>query len=291
MAENIENVLGEELAGPAGRQLAARGMRTGKRRASEANKMREIGAGFYKAGKKMGRFGKVFEQGGRAMNRLGNVQEGLDEGKSVDTMMPSFQNSIDYINRQKTGEVGEEKKEKPNTETVEKSEDSIIEDEEESKQSRLQKLKNKAREKIKKKVEDKVTMPARVATSQLLRWSWFTLIPSWGLTLVLINLHVFLGKVLGNQFFCKLGNEWIPKEVQELGGEAGEVAGKIIGTVEVMLLLFLDLLALFIIGAVLAFIVMIVNFMGASFWQKLAITWNAFMDLGWTGIKALIDLF
>lgn len=54
----------------------------------------------------------------------------------------------------------------------------------------------------------KVGSPARKGTSALLRQAWIYLIPSWGLTLIWINIHVFLGMVLGNNLFCKLGAEW-----------------------------------------------------------------------------------
>ena len=52
------------------------------------------------------------------------------------------------------------------------------------------------------------TAPARKGTSALLRQAWINLIPSYGLTLIWINIHVFLGMVLGNNLFCKLGAEW-----------------------------------------------------------------------------------
>jgi len=109
----------------------------------------------------------------------------------------------------------------------------------------------------KEKIEEKVMMPARQGTNWLLRWAWATLIPSFGLTLIYINMHVFLKAVLGEKLFCKLGDEWIPKQVQAVGGEAGKMGGRAIGIVEVMGLLLLDLVALFLIlGLLTLFIIL-----------------------------------
>jgi len=101
--------------------------------------------------------------------------------------------------------------------------------------------------KAKKKIEEKVAAPARAGTNKALRWAWLTLIPSFGLSLIYINIHVFLRFVFGEKLFCKLGEEWIPKQISAVGGEAGKRAGKSIGIVEVMGLLMLDLLVLFLI--------------------------------------------
>jgi len=56
---------------------------------------------------------------------------------------------------------------------------------------------------------DAAAAPVRKVTSSLLRSAWINLIPSWGLTLIWIDIHVFLGMVIGNKFFCKLGEEWL----------------------------------------------------------------------------------
>ena len=111
------------------------------------------------------------------------------------------------------------------------------------------------KEKAKEKMNEKVMMPAKQGTNWLLRWAWATLIPSWGLSLIYINLHVFLKIVFGEKLFCKLGQEWIPKKIQAVGGEAGKIGGKTIGIAEIMLLVLLDLIAFFIIFAILAILV------------------------------------
>ena len=50
--------------------------------------------------------------------------------------------------------------------------------------------------------------PMRIALAKLLQSAWTNLIPSWGLTLFYIDLHVFLGLVFGKDIFCDLGEEW-----------------------------------------------------------------------------------
>lgn len=146
----------------------------------------------------------------------------------------------------------------------------------------LENLKKQAKEKIK----EKVTAPAREGTNWLLKAAWLNLIDSFGLTLIWINIHVFLRFVLGDKLFCKLGHEWIPKQVTAVAGEAGEMGGKTIGIFEVMALLLLDFIALLIILAIVAIIVIIVTFMTDPVGALKAI-W----ELGWEGVRAFYQLF
>lgn len=103
------------------------------------------------------------------------------------------------------------------------------------------------KQRAKDKIEAKITAPAKLGTSRALQWAWITLIPSFGLTLLYINLHVFLRYVFGEKLFCKLGEEWIPKQLAGAGGEAGKMANKSIGLIEVIGLAFLDLVLFFVI--------------------------------------------
>ncbi|MFH1582859.1 MAG: hypothetical protein ABIB72_00880, partial [Candidatus Falkowbacteria bacterium] len=111
------------------------------------------------------------------------------------------------------------------------------------------------------------------------------------LSLIYINIHVFLKSVFGEKLFCKLGEEWIPKQITGAGGEAGKSLGKSIGIIEVMGLLFLDLLVLFIIFGALALIVMIVDFMQAGFIKKVGMIIGGLTNISWAGIKALFSIF
>lgn len=142
------------------------------------------------------------------------------------------------------------------------------------------------KERAKEKVEEKVTAPVKLATSRALQWAWWTLIPSWGLSLIYINIHVFLKYVFGEKLFCKLGEEWLPKPAADAAGEAGKAVNKGLGLVEVMGLLILDLVVLSVILGVLAFLALIVSW-ATNPWEALKAIWS----MGWGGIKALVNLF
>jgi hypothetical protein len=107
------------------------------------------------------------------------------------------------------------------------------------------------------------TAPARQITNNWLQQAWLNLIDSWGLTLVWINIHVWLGVILGHQFFGKLGSEW-------MDNLPGEGPGKMLETIEPMTLALLDLLVLLIILTIVALIAMIVGFIN----NPLSAIWN-----------------
>ena len=60
--------------------------------------------------------------------------------------------------------------------------------------------------------------PLQQFTAGLLKSAWINLIPSWGLTLLYIDFHWFMNKVLGDSVFCSLGSEWIPATMKKYGG-------------------------------------------------------------------------
>jgi len=62
------------------------------------------------------------------------------------------------------------------------------------------------------KAIEKASTSARKATSGLLKAAWENLIPTFGLTLFWIDIHVFLNMVMGKKLFCDLGEEWIPEK-------------------------------------------------------------------------------
>lgn len=97
------------------------------------------------------------------------------------------------------------------------------------------------------KVKEKASEAAHKVTGTGLRWAWESLIPSWGLTIIYINMHAFLRWVFPSAF-CKLGDEWVPKQIT---GEnsAANVAGTAFGIVEIMGLMLIDVLLFFIILA------------------------------------------
>jgi hypothetical protein len=139
-----------------------------------------------------------------------------------------------------------------------------------------------AKRKAKQGIKNKVMSPVSQASKNALRWAWFSLIPSFGLSLIYINMHVFLRWIFPSAF-CKLGDEWVPKIAGMGEHSAKNVAGTAFGIVEIMGLLMLDLLLIFIIISILGLLSLIVSAMEHPL--------KAILDLGWGGVKAIIDLF
>jgi len=106
----------------------------------------------------------------------------------------------------------------------------------------------------------KAAAPMRKGTSQLLRQAWLNLISSWGLTLIWINIHVFLGTIFGHNFFSKLGAEWLDNNISTANLEAKKKLGEKGAIVEGMGLACCDLGCLFFIIFVFAMIAMIAGF-------------------------------
>ena len=69
-------------------------------------------------------------------------------------------------------------------------------------------------------------------TSRFLKAAWENLFFSFGATFIWIDIHVFLGAVLGHKSFCKLGREWVPEEVKVAHPELAEKIGKKAGFYE-----------------------------------------------------------
>ncbi|MFH1232292.1 MAG: hypothetical protein V1651_00300 [Patescibacteria group bacterium] len=122
------------------------------------------------------------------------------------------------------------------------------------------KMKLEEKGKEKQKLEEEMSSPAKQGLSHLLKMAWLNLIDSFGLTLIWINIHVFLKGVFGGRLFCELGEEWLPKQVGQAGkGKAEKTVGKSIGIVEVGGVFLLDLLVGVIILGALAIFLLICN--------------------------------
>lgn len=106
-------------------------------------------------------------------------------------------------------------------------------------------------------LSDRATTPAQQATGSCLKQAWLNLIPTWGLSLIWINIHVFLRAVLGKKLFGPLGSEWMPKKMTDT--EAGKSAGKAAGIGEGMGLACLNIGCLFIIISFFALIALLVK--------------------------------
>ena len=116
------------------------------------------------------------------------------------------------------------------------------------------------------------TNPVRLATDSLLKGSWTNLITSWGLTLLYIDLHVFLNKVLGDKFFGPLGEEWIPAKIKHLGGAEVKKASGGLKITETAGCALLNLLVLAIIIGILALVSLIYSVISdpvGTFWEML----------------------
>jgi len=133
------------------------------------------------------------------------------------------------------------------------------------------------------------------ATGKFLATAWLNVIDSFGLTLIYINIHVFLRWVFGDRLFCKLGEEWLPPQAGAVVGAAGKKASQTIGIVEAMVLIVVDLIIGALIFGVMAFIIMIITWMSefdeAGVLKKGWMIVKAIWDLGFKNLQALIDLF
>ncbi|MDD4412887.1 MAG: hypothetical protein PHR00_04560 [Patescibacteria group bacterium] len=131
---------------------------------------------------------------------------------------------------------------------------------------------------------DKLEDNLSTGPSELLTASWLNLIDTFGLTLIWINIHVFLHFIVSKKIFVALGQEWVTmvpggnkalSEFKKLDAAKEAVAG--VGMVEYMLLLFLDLLLLFIviiIAAVIIAIIAVIEDLGKLFTLLWEIVWD-----------------
>ena len=131
----------------------------------------------------------------------------------------------------------------------------------------------------------KASAPARKGISALLRSAWINLIPSYGLTLIWINIHIFLGMILGNNLFCKLGVEWTDKATGAAMAKGSAMqkkleakAGNSIGLVEKMGVGCADLGCLFILISAVAIVALLIKVVSNPidfFTSIIGWAWNA----------------
>ena len=113
-----------------------------------------------------------------------------------------------------------------------------------------------------KKAKDSEGAPnaLQMGTGKLLQQAWINLIPSFGLTLIWINIHAFMRMIPGfSSVFCKIGDEWVPKEAKAITGEMGQM-GSGIGLIEKAGIVFLDIAVIMIILIAVATVMMILDF-------------------------------
>lgn len=115
-----------------------------------------------------------------------------------------------------------------------------------------QKAKAKADKEKKKKKEDlaKKMDLIRTTNSKKLKLAWLSLIPTGGGSILYVHAHIFLGIILGDYKFCKLGEEWtsLSRPIQEL-----------LRILEIFAIIVIDLLIIFIPIAGLSILIWIIT--------------------------------
>ncbi len=147
-----------------------------------------------------------------------------------------------------------------------------------------------AKQRLKDRAKQKIMAPSQAASGAVLRWAWMLLTPTFGLSLIYINIHAFFSVIFPNAV-CQLGQEWLPPALRTQ-------ASKTAGIIEWGVLFVLDLGVLLVIISILAFLAMIVSWMNMSIFDKLGtiiITLKGMLTsvagLGWEAISSLVKLF
>jgi hypothetical protein len=102
---------------------------------------------------------------------------------------------------------------------------------------------------IKGLVSNTINIAGQMATARALSWAWLTIIPTFGLSVIYINIH-FVGRyVVGSEKFCKFGDEWAIKKMTTAGGESSplEEVNKALQKIEIAGMFILDALVIFLI--------------------------------------------
>ncbi len=124
--------------------------------------------------------------------------------------MPTIFSTIDE--RLLAGQLREEKRKQENKEQIISKENvNFLGKEETSNSFRKAVLMAKfqqAKQKLKQQKNIKKSNTVQAASGRALRWAWMMLTPSWGLSLIYINVHAFLSIIFPNMV-CRLGEEWI----------------------------------------------------------------------------------
>ncbi len=190
-----------------------------------------------------------------------NLDSQLLHRKTIDAeeerRVAGYLRSNKRLNRQRQKEG--EKKEKGR-----KKEKGGEENESDSRNLRQQLMNAKTREKkknIKKKTagkaKEKVLSPAKMATARALRWSWLSLLFSWGLTLIYIDIHVFMHFVLSD-VFCGLGEEWRIGMVDKNAEGLAKIA-------EIIIFLFINFLVFTAIAIILTIVFFLIQVVAYPF--------------------------
>jgi hypothetical protein len=91
------------------------------------------------------------------------------------------------------------------------------------KQGRNTKMQKKLQDEAKQNKEE-VGNNLSATTEGWLRMAWINLLDSFLTSILYVDLHWFMGKVLPN-FFCKLGHEWVPQSIKKKSPKQAKVEG------------------------------------------------------------------
>ncbi len=71
-----------------------------------------------------------------------------------------------------------------------------------------QQVARQAKAGVKEAASEAAEVATNMATGKLLQQYWINMPETFGLTIILIDIHIFLWLVLGKKYFCPLGSEW-----------------------------------------------------------------------------------
>jgi hypothetical protein len=91
-------------------------------------------------------------------------------------------------------------------------------------QKRVEETKNFKAEQEDDSVSSTPINPILKATDEALKFAWENFITSFGLTLIWIDIHVFLNKVFGPSVFRAPGEEWIPDNLKKIAGKSKQAS-------------------------------------------------------------------
>lgn len=133
-------------------------------------------------------------------------------------------------------------------------------------QARVEKKEAEVKEEKKKEGKlAKALAKFKKTAANFLKNCWLDILPSFGLSLLWVNIHAF-GVNIIPQVFCKLGEEWVPDAPDVLGSAESEEPDwmkflkKLLNIGEPMLLALVDAIVLLIIFSIFVVIAIIVGF-------------------------------
>ncbi len=176
------------------------------------------------------------------MPQTGTINEGLDSR---------------LLNRDQEGEAAGALKRNKISGAAKTALDMVDTSEQEEESFRELILKSRLAQEAKKKIEEQVMAPAKQFFNQALKKAWmsFTTVLGAILGYIWIHIHLLLKGIFGEQLFCKLGEEWIPMKADQASPEISKAVSKFPGTLEWVVIGFIDSIVFCIIIFIVGFFV------------------------------------